>query len=78
MMKDKVRKFIRFLKEHDVYNSYKNYAFSCVDNANICNRLNEISPGSYILASFCWCETVEGHDFWHDLHKEWLNYYRRI
>ena len=76
MMKDKVREFIRFLKEHNVYTSYKNYAFLRVDN-NICNHLNKIDPESYILSSFCWCETIEGHYFWRALHKEWLNCCRR-
>ena len=77
MMKDEVRKFIRFLKEHDVYNSYKSYAFSWVDKVNICNSLNEIDPGTYISSSFCWCETVEGHNFWQGIHKKWLNCCRR-
>ena len=79
-MNDKrIKQFYRFLKEHNIYKSYRinfDKDFSC------CNSLREflrVSPDDeMIFEAFCWQRTTEGTNFWADICDKWDEYVEKM
>lgn len=74
----KLRQFIRFLKDNDVFKQYmfttKNAKGQWFENRKFSDRYFEIFQECFediIDMSFCWAATKEGHEFWLNLHKKW-------
>lgn len=84
--KIEIRKFVRFLKNNNVYRHY----MSCVTNPK-CNFEGNIStvkqaydnleaflvntkPQWFIGHAFFWEKTPQGHRFWGKINVKWLRY----
>lgn len=66
-MKDK---FIKFLKEENVYYRFRSYFTFDTLNDNLELYLNETNPEDYVTI-FDWNDTDEGWDFWNALNYKW-------
>ena len=77
---DKIKRFIRFLKEKNVFYAFRrNYDknFACVPicggTATCREYLNCVHHCDFIGYAFNWQSTDEGHDFWNNLDRKWRN-----
>lgn len=61
--------FVSFLRENNVYDSYKENAFDISDRN---------MPYSAILGAFIFVGTKEGHIFWVEISNKWSNYYTQF
>ena len=78
-MKKSIKLLFRFLKERDLYSCYINNVRLNTDlnelNKSVYNRIHEMNPECYIIAPFCWSDTVQGHSFWRGVNDAWDVYY---
>ena len=60
-------KLIKFIKEEGVYNEYVRALHKRhprgTSKDDVYQSIND---------SFTWDKTIEGHDFWHELHEKWM------
>lgn len=76
-------KFIRFLKEKGIYSvwkynvgknkspiSYINYSYG----HNYIKFFNNCPEYELVNYSLVWGDTKQGHDFWHIINQEWMNF----
>ena len=77
-MKDSVKKFLRWLKNNNLYEKYKEETFSFrgKDNAMRKTRdlFNQAQPRLYILGAFDFGHTEDGLDFWSEKNYMWITY----
>lgn len=66
-----LRKFIRFLKEHDAYLPFINNMIKLNKDNNIYD-FSQMSPETYINWGFCWRESLEGRPYWQKLNYLWM------
>ena len=63
------KKFFEFLESHDVYDQFA----ECVhNNRSHWFNIYEYEPTKYLVGAFVWEGTNEGHEFWSDLNKKWI------
>ena len=77
--------FVHFLKENYAYekfilNIYNKHKSQYSGNSRIftLGKLIEYNFSCYIDYAFTWDETNEGWDYWNDLNKKWINWYRYL
>lgn len=64
--------FLRFLKEHNVYNLYEHnriyskFLSEKIDDMSLCS-----CPNDYIMLAFSWMYTPQQIGFWSHLSSEW-------
>lgn len=61
--------FVSFLRENNIYDSYKKNASSIPDDH---------MPHSAIWGAFVFVGTKEGHYFWYNIADKWDNYYKQF
>ena len=73
--------FSKFLKKHNVYESYFHNCMKCDVNkiktkndfSNFIVRNIKKKKGlNLINDAFCWSSTKEGNRFWYKLHNDWV------
>ena len=81
-----ISKFVRFLKNNNVYQHYVACVTSpkCNFESNIIiakqayNSLEAFfvntNPQCFIVHAFSWRKAPQGHNFWSQIDIEWLNY----
>ena len=82
-VKETIDKFLHFLDSHNCRQEYfynlEHHTYH-VDGRYLDDSMSKLKrllttyyPDGYdiINASYCWAETEQGHDFWHDLDTEW-------
>lgn len=65
-----MKTFFRFLKTNNLYQEYINY-FECFGHTP--NELYNWMPEDYVDNAFHWIETIQGHEFWAELHEKWTD-----
>lgn len=77
-MKDSVKKFLRWLKNNNLYEKYKEETFSFRGKDNVMCKtrdlFNQAKPRLYILGAFDWAHTEDGLDFWSEKNYMWVMY----
>lgn len=77
-MKDSVKKFLRWLKNNNLYEKYKEETFSFRGKDNVMHKthdlFNQAQPCLYILGAFDWGHTEDGLDFWSEKNAMWRLY----
>lgn len=71
MKKYTFQKFIRFIKENNVYDKYKN---NVINDKCLISELKKFRMESYISGAFDWLSSKEGIDFWVNMNDKWLNF----
>lgn len=81
--KEMLAEFVRFLKERGAFTIYVRYVNETygyyrfferyVNIANANTNAKAICRG-LIINAFSWNKTKEGHEFWFNLHNEWINF----
>ena len=76
-----MRKFLRFLKDNNIYYNYwnnfyrQNYPLMWYNHnakTNINRYFCKTPTMNYISGAFFWQYTLEGDDFWESFHIKWL------
>ena len=76
------KKFLRYLKDNGIYNSYFNNLRSNRNEYNIFNSIyahnlkvffSTCQPQFWLTDCFCWADQKEGNDFWENFHVGWQN-----
>lgn len=77
--------FVQFLKDNNAFKQYvknlklrKCYFQTWENYTNpftIC-LLGSTRPSNFIIGSFLWANTLEGHDFWKNLDDKWKKQFK--
>ena len=57
-----MKKFLEFLKKNDALDNF----------LDAYPDLDELPPRRYISGSFGWYDTVQGYNYWNQLHYKWI------
>ena len=67
-----MKNLFEFLRKHRAItkfkNNFKKLSYSLYSLKKYCDL---VLPEGYIIGSFCWDKTDEGHDFWENLDNKW-------
>lgn len=69
-----IKIFLRFLRKHKCYNSY---IFNVKQNRNVENVKDFLSycrSRRFVRAAFRWSSSMEGHNYWNEISREWVKY----
>ena len=61
--------FVSFLKENNIYDSYKKYA----SNISDCHIPNLVISGAFLFVA-----TKEGGEFWLNINDKWIEHYKQF
>lgn len=72
-MRENIKKiFFSYLKEEGVFHEYIYYCSHRTFHVDIYRFYNVKHANNFVSDSFVWANTREGHDFWANIHKNWL------
>ena len=79
--KEKLKKFVYFLKKHDAYEKYvynlnntQKKAYNGIERMTIPILIRYFSMGDFIYEAFYFNSTPEGAYFWHCVADDWLTF----
>ena len=74
MNENKIKFFVRFLKERNAYDKYRHNLF-LNKGCNYKTFLKMFMNGGLISNAFSWRDTKEGFDYWEKLYDEFVEKY---
>ena len=69
------KEFVKFLKDNNVYDKF---IYNLKNYISLDDYCYKIYITNYILDSFTWNNTKEGHNFWYDIYNKWVNYLNNL
>ena len=68
-----LERFIKFLRDEMVYQRFRYNRLSAAKfKIPESILLKNLYPSEFLLMSFTWVGTSEGHEFWRDIYIKWL------
>lgn len=75
-MKDKAKIFLKWLKDKEVYEQYKENFINYSNHKSFPRFTSKFRIDDYLMTCFCWEKTLQGEDYWRDLYREWISFLR--
>lgn len=66
---NKLRLAFKLLKENGIYHKWKINMLLLNNKSTLLRRLEQTKGNNFLLGSFCWSVTKEGHVYWEMWHK---------
>lgn len=73
-MKDKTKMFLKWLKDKEVYEQYKENFINYSKHKSFLRFTSKFRIDDYLMNCFCWDNTSQGEDYWCSLYREWVSF----